>query len=264
MINFKKIFSLILVSVLSTSIITGCGSDKNTNDLENVKQNGVLKIGYTVYEPMNYVGKDGELTGFDTDFAKAVCDELGVKPEFVLINWSNKNIELNSKNIDCIWNGFTITEEMKENVDFSQPYVENKQVLVVNKDNAEIYKSTKDLKGKTVAVEAGSAGYSVASSDENIADTIMTVQYQTDALMELKTKNVDAAIFDNTLAQNMIGDGTDFENLVISSELVDEQYAIGFRKDSNLREEVDKCIDKLRENGSLTALADQYGLKLAN
>ncbi len=261
--KFKKVLALIMTGIMASALIAGCGSDKNESQLQTVKDNGVLKIGYTVYEPMNYEGEDGELTGFDTEFARAVCEKLGVEPEFVLINWSNKIIELESGNIDCIWNGFTITDDMKESVDFSQPYVENKQVLVVNKVNEDVYTSTEALKGKTVAVEAGSAGYSVASGDENIADTVMTVQAQTDALLELKSGTVDAAIFDNTLAENMIGEGTDFADLVVTATLMDEQYAVGFRKGSDLCAEVNKCIDEMRQDGSLTAIADQYGLELA-
>lgn len=261
--KFKKLFALMMTGVMASAMLTGCGGQKNDSDLQTIKDNGTLKIGYTLYEPMNYEGEDGKLTGFDTEFAEAVCEKLGVEPEFVLIDWKNKIIELEAGNIDCIWNGFTITDDMKESVDFTQPYVENKQVLVTNVANKDVYTSTEALKGKTVAVEAGSAGYSVASSDENIADTVMTVGKQTDALLELKSGTVDAAIFDNTLAESMIGEGTDFADLVVTATLMDEQYGIGFRKGSDLCAEVDKCIDEMREDGSLTAIADQYGLQLA-
>lgn len=263
--KLKKVIALVMTGVMTSALLTGCGSNKSSSsDLEYVKDNGVLKIGYTVYEPMNYENKDGEFVGFDTDFAKAVCQKLGVKPEFVLINWKNKVVELESKNIDCIWNGFTITDDMKQSIDFSEPYAENKQVLVVNKANKDKYKDTASLKGKTVAVEAGSAGYTVASEDENIKDSIMTLSKQTDALLELKAGTVDAAIFDYTMAQNMIGEGTDFSDLTISATLMDEQYGVGFRKGSDLVEKVNKCINEMRNDGSLSALADQYGINLTS
>ena len=265
--KLKKLLALMMTGVMASAMLAGCGGQgndsKNDSELQTIKDNGVLKIGYTLYEPMSYEGEDGELTGFDTEFAEAVCEKLGVEPEFVLIDWSNKIIELEAGNIDCIWNGFTITDDMKESVDFTQPYVENKQVLVVNKDNADVYTSTEALKGKIVVVEAGSAGNSVASDDENIADSVMPVQYQTDALLELKSGTADAAIFDKTLADNMIGEGTDFADLVVTATLMDEQYGVGFRKGSDLCTEVNKCIDEMREDGSLSAIADQYGLQLA-
>ncbi len=102
-------------------------------DLAYIKEKGELIIGITLFAPMNYEDENQELIGFETEFAKAVCEKLGVKAKFVEINWNSKEIELNSKNIDCIWNGMTITDERLENMSISAPYMENKQVMVAKK-----------------------------------------------------------------------------------------------------------------------------------
>ncbi len=117
------------------------------DDLAYVKEKGTLIIGITEYAPMNYYDESGKLVGFDTEFAEAVCEKLGVTPEFVVIDWNTKVVELASKNIDCIWNGMTILDDLKENLDFSAAYMRNKQVLVV-KDGFDI----------SIVAEAGSAG----------------------------------------------------------------------------------------------------------
>ena len=147
----KKILALVLVLLMMSAVFVGCGTDADTNakndatadeavasDFDYVKANGSMKIGYTVYDPMNYTDENGDFVGFDTDYAKAVCEKLGVEPEFVEIKCDTKEIELDAKNIDCIWNGFTITEERKQNVEFTTPYISNKQVVVIKADNKEI------------------------------------------------------------------------------------------------------------------------------
>ncbi len=176
------------------------------SDLEYVKNKGKLVIGYTVYAPMNYTDDNGEFVGFDTEFAKAVCEKLGVEPEFVEINWDTKEMELDSKMIDCIWNGFTITEEREENLDFSVPYILNKQVVVIRKADADTYKDTASLSGANLVAEVASAGESAISDDENLSKAQYTaVEKQTDALLEVKSNTADAAVLDYTLANAMVG-----------------------------------------------------------
>ena len=135
---------------------TGSQTPAAESDLDYVKGNGVLKIGYTLFEPMNYLGEDGELTGFETEFATAVCAKLGVEPKFVEINWDAKLLELESKNIDCIWNGMTITPELQEAISISDPYIKNYQVVVIRAADADKYTSTESLAGANLDAEAGS------------------------------------------------------------------------------------------------------------
>ena len=118
---------------LSTPIDAVAAELNPESDLEYVKGKGKMTIGYTVYAPMNYTNDAGEFVGFDTEFAKAVCEKLGIEPEFVEINWDTKEVELEAKKIDCIWNGMTITDERLANMSISVPYMNNKQVMVARK-----------------------------------------------------------------------------------------------------------------------------------
>lgn len=176
------------------------------SDLAYIKANGKMVIGYTVYAPMNYTDDKGEFVGFDTEFAKAVCAKLGVEPEFIEIDWDTKEIELNAKSIDCIWNGFTMTEEREENLDFSVPYILNKQVVVIRKADADKYKDTASLKDARLVAEVSSAGETAIADDENLSQANYTaVTKQTDALLEVKANTADAAVLDYTLANAMVG-----------------------------------------------------------
>ena len=277
----KKLLALLLAGAMSASLLAGCGGGKNedaaannggdagtetASDLAYVQDKGNMIIGYTVYEPMNYTDENGEFTGFDTEFAKAVCEKLGVEPEFVEIDWGTKVIELDAKSIDCIWNGMTITDDLKENISVSDPYVKNMQVIVIKDSNKDTFTDTASLSGANLVAEAGSAGQAAIEADENLSQAnLTTVTKQTDALLEIESGASDAAVLDWTLAKSMIGEGTDFADLMMIDgvELSVEEYGIGFRKDSDLCTEVNKIMAELVEDGTLPALAEKYGLSLA-
>ncbi len=280
----KKLLALLLAGAMSLSLLAGCGggsddatddtaangaddsSAQTESDLAYVQDKGTMVIGYTVYEPMNYTDENGEFTGFDTEFARAVCEKLGVEPEFVEINWDTKVIELDAKSIDCIWNGMTITDDLKENISVSDPYVKNMQVVVIKDSNKDKFTDTASLSGATLVAEAGSAGQAAVEADENLSQaTLTTVTKQTDALLEIESGASDAAILDWTLAKSMIGEGTDFADLMMidGAELSVEEYGVGFRKDSDLCTKVNEIMAELVEDGTLPALAEKYGLSLA-
>ena len=126
-------------------------------DYDAIVAKGKLVIGYTIFAPIAYE-EGNELIGFDIDLAKAVCEKLGVVAEFQIINWNSKVFELNSKAIDVIWNGMTITEELQETTSISIPYLKNKQVAVIRVEDKAKYTSTDDMSNAIIAVEAGSAG----------------------------------------------------------------------------------------------------------
>ena len=176
------------------------------SDLEYIKEKGKMTIGYTVYAPMNYTDDEGNFVGFDTEFAEAVCAKLGVEPDFVEINWDTKEIELEAKTIDCIWNGFTMTEEREENLDFSVPYILNKQVVVIRKADSAKYTDTASLADARLVAEVASAGETAIADDEELSKATYTaVTKQTDALLEVKSNTADAAVLDYTLANAMVG-----------------------------------------------------------
>ena len=233
------------------------------SDLDYIKEKGKMVIGYTVYEPMNYTDADGNFTGFDTELATAVCEKLGVEPEFVEINWDTKVVELDAKSIDCIWNGMTLTDDIMANTATTKAYAKNAQVVVV-KDGTD-YSSTADLVGKTVVAEAGSAGEAAIEGDENLAQAdCVSKSVQTDCLMEVAAGTADAAVLDLTLANAMIGEGTDYASLKIVDELNAEEYGVAFRKGSDTAAAVDAAFDELKADGTLQALADKYDLALAD
>ena len=232
------------------------------SDLAYIRSNGKMVIGYTVYEPMNYTDADGNFTGFDTELATAVCEKLGVEPEFVEINWDTKVVELDAKSIDCIWNGMTLTEDIMANTATTKAYAKNAQVVVV-KDGTD-YTSTADLADKTVVAEAGSAGEAAIQGDENLSKAdYVSKSVQTDCLMEVAAGTADAAVLDLTLANAMIGAGTDYAGLKIVDELNAEEYGVAFRKGSDAAAAVDAAFDELKADGTMQALADKYDLALA-
>ncbi len=251
-------------STASSAAASGSAvSESADSDLAYIKNKGKMTIGYTVYEPMNYTDADGNFTGFDTELATAVCEKLGVEPEFVEINWDTKIVELDAKSIDCIWNGMTLTDEIQQNAACTKAYAKNAQVVVV-KDGTD-YSSTADLVGKTVVAEAGSAGESAIEGDENLAQAdYVSKSVQTDCLMEVAAGTADAAVLDLTLANAMIGEGTDYANLKIVDELNAEEYGVAFRKGSDVAEAVNEAFDELKADGTMQALADKYDLALAD
>ena len=252
-------------STVASSAASGSAAASETaaSDLDYIKEKGKLVIGYTVYEPMNYTDADGSFTGFDTELATAVCEKLGVEPEFVEINWDTKVVELDAKSIDCIWNGMTLTDDIMANTATTKAYAKNAQVVVV-KDGTD-YASTADLVGKTVVAEAGSAGEAAIEGDENLAQAdYVSKSVQTDCLMEVAAGTADAAVLDLTLANAMIGEGTDYASLKIVDELNAEEDGVAFRKGSDAAAAVDAAFDELKADGTMQALAEKYDLALAD
>ena len=264
----KKVLAGMLSTVMLCMALAGCGgqqaaSDANVDDLAYIQENGTLKIGITLFQPMNYYDENepDKLVGFDTELAEAVCEKLGVTPEFIEIDWDQKVIELQSKNIDCIWNGMTILDELKENIDFSMPYSGNMQVCVVRAEDAGTYQSTEDMVGANIAVEAESAGQKAVEADENLSQAEMVaVGAQSDTLMEVAAGTSDVAVIDAVMAYASVGEGTSYSDLVVVDgiELGKEEYGIGFRKGSNLVEAVNTALQELTDEGVLDELQQKY------
>ena len=257
----KKIIALVLTLVLVAACFAGCGGKKDS-DLAYVKKNGKLIVGITDYEPMDYKDENGNWTGFDAEFAQLVAKELGVEVEFfVLSDWGQKFYELETKNIDAVWNGMTITEEAKLNASVSDAYVINAQVVVMKADVVGDYTTEESLKSLFFAVESGSAGEE-ALQGIGITEYV-AVQDQTSAVMEVAAGTADACVIDITMANAMTGPGTSYDDLAVGMALTSEEYGIAFRKDSDLTAKVNEIMKKLIEDGTLPALAEKYSLTLA-
>lgn len=251
----KKLLVMLMSLCFCFIVIFGaaCSSDKDKSALDD----GVLTIGYTIYPPMNYY-EGSDFVGFDTELAQKVGEILNVKVEFVEINWDNKVISLNSKEIDAIWNGMTITEELKQAMAISNSYLENKQVVVCQKVVADNYKSKEDLKkAGEILVEAGSAGESAITE---VGLTASTMTAQKDTLLEVKTSSSKIAVIDKNMAEVMIGEGTNYSDLTfIDVGFEVEEFGIGFRKnDTKTRDKVNEAIEQLKTNGTFDELKKKY------
>lgn len=277
----KRIFAVVMAVVMLFACLAFAGcQDKETNkgneagstapaasakdDLAAVKTNGKMVIGITYFAPMNYFNDNNELTGFETDFANAVCEKLGVQAEFKEIVWETKLLELNSGNIDCIWNGMTIKEDLKGQLDFSEAYMANKQVCVVKTSNAEKYKDLAGIDGASVAVETGSAGDTIANETAELSKNVIGVSAQSDTLKEVKAGTADVAVIDAVMAYSMVGEDTDFSDLTVIDlfdDSANEEYGIGFRTGSTLTAEINKIMHELAADGTLAQIAKNYGLE---
>ena len=258
----KKYIALALSVLLIATLFVGCGK-KEASDLKTIQDKGKIIVGITDYAPMDYKDENGEWTGFDAEFAQLFAEELGVKCEFFVISdWGKKFLELETKQIDAVWNGMTITEEAKLNSSVSDPYVINAQVLVMKADVVDNYADAASIVDLAVAVENGSAGQDAAAAAG--VKNIVLVQDQAAALMEVAAGTSDACVIDITMANAMTGEGTNYADLAAGISLTSEEYGVAFRKESDLTAKFNAFMDKLAADGSLQALADKYSLTLAD
>ena len=276
----KKLIALLLAGCMMASMVVGCGSKEEAaeapaateeaaeaedtadaeSDLAYVKEKGVLVVGITDFAPMDYKNEDGEWIGFDADMAKGFAEKLGVEVEFVEIDWDNKILELDGKTIDCVWNGMTLTDEVKAAMDCSNAYCNNAQIVIVPADKADDYQTVESLEGLAFAVEAGSAG-EAAVTDLGLDCT--PVKAQSDALMEVAAGTSDAAVIDSLMAAAMVGEGTGYADLTYTVGLTTEEYGVGFRKGSDLVAELNAYFVESYADGSMQECAANYGVDAA-
>ena len=248
--------------VLTLSCFAGCTSTASDSDLAYIQQKGKLVVGITDYAPMDYKDENGEWTGFDAELARLFAQELGVECEFFIIaDWSKKVFELDSKNIDVIWNGMTIDDELLKTTSCSDPYVINAQVLVMKADQLASYPDAASIKDLSIAVENGSAGEKAAKALG--CTNLVVVQDQAAALLEVKSGTSQACVVDITAARAMTGEGTSYPDLGVGFSLTSENYGIGFRKGSDVTAKLNAFLAELKANGQLQALATKYELTLA-
>ena len=271
----KKLIALLLAGCMMATMVVGCGSKEEAaeapavteeaaeaveSDLAYVKEKGTLVVGITDFAPMDYKNEDGEWIGFDADMAKFFAGELGVDVEFVEIDWDNKILELDAKAIDCVWNGMTLTDEVKAAMDCSNAYCNNAQVVVVPTEKAQEYQTVESLEGLAFAVEAGSAGEAEVTA---LGLDCTPVKAQSDALMEVAAGTSDAAVIDALMAAAMVGPDTGYADLTYTVSLNSEEYGVGFRKGSDLVAELNAFFVEIYADGTMQDIAATYGVDAA-
>ena len=282
----KKKLALLLALCLCIGMLAACGGTKESeapantasdvdlpesiapeseepeaeSDLAYVQDKGQLIIGITEFDPMDYRDESGEWIGFDADLARAFAEHLGVEPQFQLIDWDSKILELDGKTIDVVWNGMTLTDEVTSAMECSEPYLNNAQVVVVKADVADQYQTAESLAGLNIAVEAGSAGEAAIAE---LGYTSTPVLDQATALLEVSSGTCDAAVIDSLMAAAMIGEGTSYDDLTYTVGLTTEEYGIGFRKGSDLAAELDAFLDECYADGTMQTIAETYGVQAA-
>ena len=228
------------------------------SDTAYVQNKGTLVIGITDFAPMDYKSDAGEWIGFDADMAKAFADSLGVKPEFIEINWDNKLMELDTKAIDVVWNGMTITDEVKEGAAVPDAYCRNGQVVVVPAEMAEAYATVESLQDLSFAVENGSAG---AEQLDLLGIPYTALDTQARALMEVASGASDACVIDLLMAGAMIGEGTSYPGLTHTLQLNSEEYGVAFRKGSDLVDAFNQFWADASAQGTVMETATMYGVQ---
>lgn len=228
------------------------------SDVAYVQAKGSLIVGITDFAPMDYKDESGEWIGFDADMAKAFAESLGVSVEFIEIDWDNKIMELNSKSIDAVWNGMTLTDEVLNSMECTKPYCNNAQVVVVKADVADQYQDVESLSSLAFAVEAGSAGEAAV---KELGCDYTAVPTQADALMNVAAGTADACVIDLLMAGAMIGEGTSYDQMTYTVSLTEEKYGIGFRTGSDLAAAFNDFYAAAFAAGTVDEIATVYGVQ---
>lgn len=231
--------------------MTGCGSESGNSK-------GTLVVGFDQdFPPMGFVGDDGEYTGFDLDLAKETAERMGKDIKLQPINWDSKDMELDSGNIDCVWNGFTISGR-EDDYTWTEAYMDNRQIIVVLKDAS--FKTKEDLVGKVVEVQKdSSAQAALEAMPEYMAK--VTVSYTSDynkGFMDLQSGVVDALLMDEIVASYYI-EHEDSNFKILDDSLAEEEYGVGFKKgNTELRDQVQEALEEMAEDGTLAEISTEW------
>lgn len=272
----KKILALGLTAVMAVAVFAGCGNSSSTEDTNSNNENvstegensgeGTLDYDKIIvglddtFAPMGFRDENGELTGVDVELANAVSEELGIPFEFQPIDWSMKETELNNGTVDLLWNGYTITDERKEVVSFTDPYLENRQIVVTMADSD--INSIADLAGKTVAAQDMSSAVDAIEGKPEVKDTfaeLVTFETNDQCLRDLEAGRSDAVVADEVLVKYYISQKGAEKYKILDEDFGEEEYGIGARKDDTaLVEAINGAMDALKEDGTTKAIGEKW------
>lgn len=257
----KKSLALLTALVMAVGFaLTGCGDKKEDTSLADVQAKGELVMGLDdSFPPMGFRDEDQNIVGFDVDVAKEVAAKLGVELKLQPIDWNSKEQELSTGNVDCLWNGFTKTEKREKEMNLSDPYMKNTQVVVVLAGSD--INNIADLAGKVVDVQSGSSAELAIDNMPDFKDSVkelVAISDNVKAMMDLGIAGADAVVMDEVVARYYMEKDPGTYRLLDES-LADEEYVIGFEKNAqSLRDEVQKCLKELAEDGTLAEISTKW------
>ena len=252
----KRKFTLVFILALGLTILAACGSDEKSEGSSTEKETLIIGIDDT-FAPMGFRDDNNEIVGFDIDLATAAAEQMGVEVEFQPIDWSTKESELSSGRIDLIWNGYTVTDERKEKVLFTKPYLENAQVvmtLAYSKISA-----LNDLAEKQVGIQALSSALDALNANP-ISEKVTLNEYKDNvlALTDLKAGRVEAVVIDKVVGEYFMTQETDTFK-ILDEALAPEQYAVGVKKgNEELLEKVQAALDTMNEDGTAAEISTKW------
>ena len=257
----KKIFALCMMLVLAVTALAGCGS--NSAQKEESKK---IVVGLDdSFPPMGFKDEKNEIVGFDIDLAKEVAKRLGREVEFKAIDWNSKEAELKSGRVDILWNGLDITDKRKENMLFSEPYMDNRQIVFVAKNGKVAVAGEADLAGKTIGTQSGGITEEYFENKPELKASMKEVKYYPDyinAFMDLENGRLDAVVGDEIIGRYYISKHPDEIQAIDTVIGTVSQFGIAFRKDDQkLRDEVQKVFDEMKADGTVAKISEKWFAK---
>lgn len=250
----KRKFSLVFILAMVLTIVAACGADESDAGSETE----TLIIGIDdKFAPMGFRGEQNEIVGFDIDLARAAAEEMGMEAEFQPIDWSTKESELSSGRIDLIWNGYTITDDRKKKVLFTEPYLENAQVVMTLADSN--LTTLADLAGKEVGIQSLSSAQDALNAHP-ISKEVSLNEYKDNvlALTDLKAKRVEAVVIDKVVGEYYMTQEQDTFK-ILEESLAPEQYGVGVKKgNETLLKDLQAALDTLNENGKAAEISTKW------
>ncbi|XMB67534.1 amino acid ABC transporter substrate-binding protein [Mycoplasmatota bacterium zrk1] len=243
---------LLILSLMFVVTLTACSKEEKI-DLKEIEERGYIIMGLDdTFAPMGFRDESNEIVGFDVDLAKELFGSAGIKLRFQPIDWAMKETELNNGNIDMIWNGYTITQERKEKVNFSTPYISSRQVIITLIDS-EIDKIS-DLEGKVLATQTGSSSLNAITESEELMsfvseDEIILFGSYNEAFIDLKARRIDAIVADEILVRYYMSSNEETEYKILDDDLGYDEFGIGLRKEStDLLELINNLLDEMKQD----------------
>ena len=262
--NWQKMLAAGLAAVMMAAVAAGCGGEqaKSSGSGSGAADNKKIVVGLDDnFPPMGFKGDDGQITGFDIDLAKEATKRLGREVEFKAIDWSSKEAELKSGRVDVLWNGLDITEKRKENMLFSEPYMDNRQIIFVKKGDSSVT-DEKSLAGKTIGTQSASTSEEYMDANDFFKKDVKEVKKYSDfvsAFMDLENGRLDAVVGDEIVGRYYMSKHADKLDAVDVAVGPVSTFGIGFAKENQaLRDEVQKVLDEMKADGTMAKISEKW------